>query len=215
MISIRKTITELDESQQQRDLAFDCYLAALRNIAHYTIEFDNSITEPYRRYVTSLAAEVSMAAPESLTESRGTLRGLLRDYRDKASHYLVGTARTTRHYGALPGGDRREPGTDRWRSRTPPPLRHRQPAASRASPEGAPLRNLLGAAVDTIQESIEQARREHQITVSQFKTEIRMLHKRIDMLETAACVDALTKMFTRREMEDRIRQAPPGAAVCC
>ena len=58
--------------------------------------------------------------------------------------------------------------------------------------------------MDTIQQSIEQARREHQITVSQFKTEIRMLHKRIDMLETAACVDALTKMFTRREMEDRI-----------
>ena len=98
MISIRKTITELEESQQQRDLAFDCYLAALRNIAHYTIEFDNSITEPYRRYVTSLAEEVSMAAPESLTESRGTLRGLLRDYRDKASHYLrnCGTTRQLR-----------------------------------------------------------------------------------------------------------------------
>jgi GGDEF domain-containing protein len=213
MISIRKTITELEESQQQRDLAFDCYLAALRNISHYTIELDNSITEPYRRYVTSLAEEVSMAAPESLTESRGTLRGLLRDYRDKASHYLselreqlASTARSleeTVESLAQTDGDHA--------LRLHSALASLRRAAQ--SPEGAPLRNVLGTAADAIQESIEQVRREHQITVSQFKTEIRMLHKRIDMLETAACVDALTKMFTRREMEDRIRQAPPGA--CC
>jgi GGDEF domain-containing protein len=213
MISIHKTITELEESQQQRDLAFDCYLEALRNIAHYTIEFDNSITEPYRRYVTSLAEEVSAAAPESLAQSRGTLRGLLRDYGDKASHYLAELreqlASTARALEETVESLAQTDGDHELRLRSA--VANLRRAAE--SPEGAPLHNLLGTTVDTIQQSIEQARREHQITVAQFQTEIRMLHKRIDMLETAACVDALTKMFTRREMEDRIRQARPGG--CC
>ncbi len=89
MISIRKTISDLDEYRQQRDLAFDCYLAAIRNTAHYAIELDDGITAPHRKYLTALAEEVTGATPASLEESRGTFRGLLRDYRDKASHYLA------------------------------------------------------------------------------------------------------------------------------
>lgn len=208
MISIRKTITELDEYRQGRDAAFDCYLTAIRNTAHYTIELEDAISAPHRRYLTALADEVSAAGNDGLLASRATFRGLLRDYRDKAAHYiaelrdqLANTAGALQEIAeslAVTGGDH----DARVRSAL---SEVRQIAQA---PEAAPLRGILSSAVDTIQQSLEQAKQEHQITVAQFQVEIRMLHKRIDTLESAAALDGLTKLYTRREMEERLKVNP-------
>jgi GGDEF domain-containing protein len=211
MISIRKTISDLDEYRQQRDLAFDCYLAAIRNTAQYAVELEDGITAPHRKYLTLLAEEVAAATSASLDESRGTFRGLLRDYRDKASHYLADLreqiASTARALQQIVDSLAQSDGDHEIRMRSA--LASLQRAAE--SPEATPLRPLLTSALETIQQSLEQARQEHEFTIAQFRVEIRMLHKRIDTLESAACIDALTKLFTRREMEERIRSSPPGA----
>lgn len=210
VISIRKTITELDQYLQQRELAFDCYLAAIRNTAHYVIDLDDAITGPQRHYLTVLAEEVAKATPDVLEESRATFRGLLREYRDKASRYiadlreqLAGTAAALQQMMeslAHTDGDH-----EACVRKAVAQLRR-----AAETPEGMPLRALLGSAADTIQQSLELARQQHQVAIAQFQAEIRMLHKRIDMLEAAASMDALTQLFTRREMEDRIRNVPAG-----
>src|ERR1035441_4832342 len=92
MTSIQNSFTELEQCQAAREMVLDCYLSAIRNVAHYTIELDDELTTPHRQYLTALAGEVASAQPEALTESRATLRALLRDYRDKAAQYL-GTLR--------------------------------------------------------------------------------------------------------------------------
>jgi diguanylate cyclase (GGDEF)-like protein len=210
MISIRKTISDLDEYRQQRDLAFDCYLAAIRNTAHYAIELDDAITAPHRKYLAALAEEVADAAPASLDESRVTFRELLRDYRDKASHYVAELreqlACTARALHQIVESLTRAEGDHAVRLRSG--LATLRRAAE--SPVAEPLRATLVSVADTIQQSIEQARQEHEVAIAQFQVEIRILHKRIDTLESAASIDALTKLFTRREMEERIRSAPPG-----
>jgi diguanylate cyclase (GGDEF)-like protein len=60
---------------------------------------------------------------------------------------------------------------------------------------------------------LEKIHKQHQFTISQFQTEIRMLHERIDALETAASIDQMTTFLNRAEMEDRVRNASPPFCV--
>ena len=191
-------------------MVLDCYLSAIRNVAHYTIELDDELTTPHRQYLTALAGEVASAQPEALTESRATLRALLRDYRDKAAQYLgtlreelAGTARALQEIlDSLAQTD-----SDHELQLRTELGRLRQISGSL---EGSAVGATILAAADGIEHSIEQIRQQHRLTVSQFLVEIRMLHKRIDLLETAASLDDLTKLFKRDEMERQICSAPGG-----
>ena len=88
MISIQQNLSELEKTHQMRQIALECYLAAIGNMAHYAVDLESAITGPHRQYLSNLAAELAAASPEALSESRSTLRGLLRDYRDRAARYL-------------------------------------------------------------------------------------------------------------------------------
>jgi GGDEF domain-containing protein len=197
MVSIRESITELEQCRQARDVAVECYLAAIRNAAHYAIELEPEITEPHRQLLNKLAGEAARAGVPALPESRATLRGLLRDYRDRAAQYLrnlreelTSTARSLQEIlNTLSEID----GEQDSRMRT---------AVARLRQFSDP--GVLSAAT-TIEDSLEHLRKQHQLIVSQFLVEIRMLHKRIDSLERSASIDGLSKLLNRREIEERIR----------
>jgi GGDEF domain-containing protein len=70
--------------------------------------------------------------------------------------------------------------------------------------------SVIAAAADSIENSLEQVRKQHQLTTSQFLVEIRMLHKRIDSLESAAAVDEITRCATREELISLIRSSTAG-----
>src|ERR1035438_7574010 len=80
MISIQSSLAELERSHQIRAEVLDCYVLAIRNIAHYAVELDGDITRSHRKYLDTLAAEVAMGTSEALADSRANLRGLLRDF---------------------------------------------------------------------------------------------------------------------------------------
>jgi GGDEF domain-containing protein len=211
MTSIQNSLNDLERCQAARDMVLDCYLTAIKNVAHYAIDLDDEITVPHRQYLTVLAGEVASAQPEALAGSRATLRALLRDYRDKAAKYLgtlreelAGTARALQEIlDSLAQTD-----SDHEAQLRTELDRLREISSS---PEGSAVRAAILAAADSIEQSIEQIRKQHQLTVSQFLVEIRMLHKRIDLLETAASLDDLTKLFKRDEIERQIRSASDGS----
>src|ERR1035438_450620 len=87
MISIQSSLTELERSHQIEVL--DCYVLAIKNIARYAIDLDEGVTGAHRKYLDMLATEVATGTTEALSESRATLRGLLREYRDKSTAYLA------------------------------------------------------------------------------------------------------------------------------
>ena len=183
MISIQSSLSELERSHQLRTAVLDAYSLAIKNIAHYPVELDEELTAHHRKHLEALADEVGTGSPEALLDSRATLRGLLRDYRDKAAQYignlrdeLAGTARSLEEVlDSLGQAD----GDHETNLRTALG-KLRQVAAA---PGNAALGSVVSSAADSIENSLEQVRKQHQLTTSQFLVEIRMLHKRIDALE--------------------------------
>jgi GGDEF domain-containing protein len=204
MISIRNSLSDLDRCHHSRETALDCYIAAIRNIAFYAVELDPEVTALHRQYLEELAARLSTADAVVLAESRATVRGLMREHRDRTSQYLnelqkeltdvVGALEQTLEALGQSDGDHGV----RLRSAI---AQLRSVSAS----AGATVRTTVLAAASSIESSLDQLRKQHQLTVAQFVTEIRILHKRIDGLESAASIDRLTQLFNREEMEARIR----------
>src|ERR1019366_8317820 len=115
-------------------------------------------------------------------DSRATLRGLLRDYRDKAGGYLAslrdelaGTAHTREEILDFLG----QADGDHEKSLQAALGKLRQVAAT---PGYAALGTVISSAADCIEHSLEEVKKQHQLTTSQFLVEIRMLHKRIDAI---------------------------------
>src|ERR1035437_6956091 len=97
MISIQSSLTELERSLQIRAAVLDCYVLAIKNIAHYAVELDEELTGPHRKYLETLATAVATGTSEAVSDSGANLRGLLRDYRDKAGFGRALVTRDRKH----------------------------------------------------------------------------------------------------------------------
>jgi diguanylate cyclase (GGDEF)-like protein len=210
MISIQSSLSELERSIQIRSAILDSYVLAIRNLAQYAVELDDEITVAHRKYLEDLANAVASGTSEAIMESRGTLRGLLRDYRDKASEHLnqmrEELSNTARTLEELLEGLGQADGDHETNIRSAI-TRLRQLASS---PGMEKMGGAITAATDSIERSLEEVRKQHQITNSQFLAEIRMLHKRIDTLESSAAVDEMTRFATKEELAERIRSLQAG-----
>jgi GGDEF domain-containing protein len=209
MISLLKPMNDLERCQGARELVLDCYLAAIRNIAHYAVELEPETTALHRKYLEDSAAQASTGTSEALHESRATVRGLLREYRDQTSRYLSGLRQELSD--AVTALERTLDALAQCDGDHGVQLRSAV-ARLRAIPAdaGSGVRETVLAAASTIESSLEKVRKQHQLTVAQFDIEIGILHKRIDALESAASTDRLTHLFNREEMEKRIGGARPA-----
>ena len=210
MVSIQSSMDELERSHQFREAVLECYQSAVKNFAHYALELDEEATRQFRKHLDQLAGEIEGGGVESLKDSRATLRGLLREYRDRSSACVAGLreelAGTARALAEILEGLAQTDGDHETRLRTSLD-KLRKIAAS--DPAGELARAVTSTA-ESIEQSITDMKKQHQLTVSQFMTEIHVLHKRIYILQAAANTDQLTKLANRVEITSRIREKEPG-----
>jgi len=210
MISIRGSLSELDRAHQIREAALDCYLSAIKNSAHYALDLDAELTGNHRQYLRTLADEIASGNDEILLDSRGTLRNILRDYRDKGSQYLANLrdelGNTARALEATLDSLSQSDGEHEARLRAT--VKRLRDLA--VEPLAASLGTVLRGAAESIERTVEQIHKQHQLTVAQFQIELRMLHQRIDTLEAAATIDELTRFYNREETAERIKASTSG-----
>jgi len=208
VISIGQSVTDLDRADRLRKTTFECLIAAIQDSALYAVELEDPTTVTYRKHLETLAASTAPMEDASLTNCRATFRGLLRDYREKAGKFiqvlrqeLTDGARALEEILeglASSDGDheaRLKASVERLREIS-------------NAPECGGVRTELAAAAESIGRSVEAMRKQHELSIAQFQMEIHMLHRRIDGLERAAMIESASKLFTRKEIEERIRAAP-------
>ena len=203
MISLLNSISDLEKSHQSRDLALECYLAAIRNMAQYAVELGPETTALHRKYLEDVAKQVSIGTVDALNKSRAMVRGLLSDYFDQSAHYLGGqrqelsdaAAALERIMEALSQTDD-DHGVQ---------LRGAIARLRAVSGDANAVRETVFGVASSMEASLEQMRKQHELTAAQSVIEIRMLHKRIDTLESAASIDKLTQLFSHDEMTFRIK----------
>jgi GGDEF domain-containing protein len=210
MISIQQSLSELERLHHYGESALESYISAINNLAYYAVELDEEITTPFRWNLEQLANSLAAASPADLSGSRSTLRSLLRDYHDKTASTLhklhEDFATTARALQEILNSFSQSGGDNEKRLRE-------TLGAMRKIPVMSDVTAMRGAILDTakvFEATIDQIHQEHQLSVAQFLAEIRVLHKRIDVLECAADSDKLTKFANRWEVEKRIRFSAPG-----
>ena len=209
MISIRSKLTELERCHQLQEAALNCYLNAIRNVEHYALELDQDQTAQFRHHLSALADSLAGGGWDRVDDSQTTFRALLRDYRDRCSRYVAALrdelARTARALEETLDSLNQSEGDHESTVRGAVVKLRR---ALLADPQS--MAGIVNAAANSIENTMEEMRKQHQLILSQFMAEIRVLHKRIDTLEKAASVDELTRLSSRAEMTERIKLGATG-----
>jgi GGDEF domain-containing protein len=171
------------------------------------VDLDDAITSRHRECLKKLAADVASGDEAVLMDSRATLRGFLREYRDQSSKYLNELREELAHSAraleeimeAMGQGD-----SDHQEGFRKSIGRLREIASL---PEAGPIADAVASTAQAVEGQVDQIRKQSQLLVAQFQVEIRMLHRRIDGLEAAAMVDSMSKLLNHAEIEKRIRNS--------
>ena len=208
MVSIRESLDELEAAYRVRMAALECYRGAVQSAGQYAVDFETSVAEKHRRDLEALAGEIAgNLAGQSLPATLSRFRGLLRDYRDRGAAFLANLQRELTEkatsleqiFHAMAEGD----GEHEFRLRQT--IRNLRDLAAR--PEAKIVSGPLSQAASALDESLEEMKKHHQMTVAQFLVEIRMLHSRIRELETPSGNGASDGLGTREDLEMQLDQA--------
>jgi GGDEF domain-containing protein len=216
LISIRKSVSELEKCSQMQAAAASGYALAICAVGEYAVELDPAQTSQFRQNLGALRKAVEAASePEDLEATQASLRSELRDYRDKAQACLV-RMRSEIHAAAeamqaLTEGVSTN-GTD-----------HRQPLETnlqtlRTAAECgdlAQIRTVIRTAIAGIEQCCDQAFRANQLMIAQFNDEIRSLHREMDNERKLLYTDRASGAWNRKKMESRIEDLLERGETFC
>lgn len=216
MISLRRSLTELDQAEALLHAASEAYREALQAVRDNVVEVEPRSAARHRECLEAIVRSFDPAAGgDSMLETTASLRAQLHGYQSDAHRHLewlngqlASTVRALQDLMAsLAGGaeDQQEC------------LQVEMERLKMLSGvDDLPLiRAGLRDSMRGISGCIEQIQRQNQLVVAQLQDEIRTLHSRLETAEHLAAIDPVTGLMNRREVEAAIRRQVTSSAPLC
>jgi GGDEF domain-containing protein len=202
VLSIAKTVHQLDKLEGMHRAAMDSYAEVLRAVAAYPVEVDAMEAQIYRQHIETLRQMLeNVVAVEDFQTIHASFRGELRDYRDKVDEWL-----------------------DRTRSELKAALEAMQALSSRVSASGGDheahlrddlnklkeaaqtsdlgqIRSVIQEVAANIAESAEQMREANHLMIAQLRDEIQSLHREMKSARRTLYTDRATGAWNRAKMD--------------
>lgn len=205
MISIRKTVDELERLEERQRVTASCYGMAIRSAAEYAVELDPAEAESFRKHLTFLQESLETVTENQDFEAiQSSFRGELRDYRDKAVERLhrmrtdlesaAAAMQTLADNVSANGCDQeKELSVD---------LQKLKKAVQEE--DISKIRGTVREVTDSIARSFEQMHHANQLAFAQLNDEIRSLHREMDNERKTLQTDRISGAWNRDKIEDRI-----------
>lgn len=216
MISIRKSVNDLERLEQLRQLCHDGYVNAIRAAADYAIELDPVQIVELRENLQRIREQLENASEAEHYEAvQASLRGELRLYRDRSAEWLERMSRELQASAmamqSLAGslttnGSEHEAKLNAGLSSL---------ASVQSSDDLVYIKRVTHDAASGIRESWEQLRRANRLVTAQLHDEILALHREIDNERRALFTDASSGAWTREKLSLRIEDNLRGADAFC
>jgi GGDEF domain-containing protein len=205
LISIRKSVNDLERIAELQKATASCYDLALRASAEYVVELEPSDAAEFRKHLFALQDSLEKAScPEDFKAVQSSFRGELRDYRDKSLDAIEKTrsdlkaaAEAMRVLANTVAAN----GTDHAKVLT---ADLQNLAAIADTSDLGRIRSVIKTSAQNISQSFEHMQRETQLVVAQLHDEIRSLHREMSNERKALYTDAASGGWNRDKLNLRL-----------
>jgi len=215
LISLRKTVTEMDRLEELHRAAINCYSQALRSSEQHVVELDASQAAHFRSQLQALREKLQADADARQLDSvQSSFDAELKEYGDKTRGQIqrlrkdvqAAAAAVEAFAGSVNEGELLlESGLKRE-------LQHLNQTA--ASDDIQEIRGAIRSTTAKIGASVEQMRASNQLAIAQLKDEIRLLHQEVQAARRAK-PDSTTPEARQvdNKIEEMIRQNKPFSVL--
>lgn len=211
MISIRQSVTDLDQVMQLVEKSIECYRDAVRGVREHALETCPQIASAYRLQLEQLEeqlnVQVILRSPEAAQRLREISEGLLRTLSDFSSHsvevfrqdtsnlrdilsFLGTTAEALNSLNLARSGEFRDFG--------------KQLEELTRVDDFTVLRRALYDCAAKLRDKIDMVSEENRTTIARLQHDVAVFRQRLDEAEMEAATDPLTGALNRRGLQRQI-----------
>jgi GGDEF domain-containing protein len=207
MLSIVKTVNQLDKLEAMHRAALDSYSEVLRAAAEYPVQVDATEAHMFQQHIQALREMLEKAQQSGDFRTIHTsFRGEVREYRDKVNDWLERTRSELKAAAEAMQtlSDRVTANGDGHDAHLKEDLETLTSAARTA--DLAAIRAAIHQAAASIKASWEQMREANQFIIAQLRDEIQTLHREMDTARRTMYTDRATGVWNRQKMESRFQE---------